>query len=158
MGGGTSTGEFRSGIDHFLSEESKPNISNPYILVIGNIAIGDYSIIEYNNLKDARNREIKENEQSKLTKILKVVPYEKDNLKKQIMGYVVHKFEDGIQLQDLPLSIDDVFIGKNPKVCKKEADERKEKYTGNEKYTNPIYGYFKPEQVMISSLYEVKEK
>jgi len=138
----------------YLIHASIPKISMPYLLVIGDVSIGDYNIITYATEEDARKKQIKE---EGLARILRAFPIRKIRPRpKNIEGFAVYRTTDKDYNLFTILSQDDVFLGSNPKIQLKNAMKRKEKYTANLKgEKNPVYGMFRDDQIIISALVHV---
>lgn len=138
----------------YLIWASIPKTSTPYLLVKGDVSIGDYKIIAYATEEEARNRQEQE---GGLARILKAFPIRKIKPRlKNIEGFAVYRTTDKDYDLFTILSQDDVFLGSNPEIQLKNAMKRKKKYTANLKgEKNPIYGMFRDDQVIISALVPV---
>ena len=169
MGGETGTGVEMCGgrIEDYI-----PKISKPYLLIRGDISIGDYNIIDYSTEGEARKQQTKEIKEGGLAKILKAIPleqigtedtnmYEKKIRNKykleSAVGCAVHRAIDKNHGLFTILSQNDIFIGSNPEIQLDYAKKRKEKYTTNPNgEKNPVYGNFGDNQIIISALVNVK--
>ena len=150
----------------YLIYASIHKISMSHLLAIGDVSAGDYNIITYATEEEAReeirkreDKEKKEGKEGELVRILKAFPFKKANMLKNIEGYAVcittEKDNDLFTI----LSENDVYLGSNLKIQLTKAMERKEKYRTNLKgEENPIYGMFRPDQVIISALVNVNKK
>lgn len=165
MDGETGTGTFGIG----RIEDNIPKISKPYLLVKGDISIGDYKIIQYATEEEAREKQIK---YKGLVKILKAVPLEQIEIEdvniyekkvrnkyklESAVGCAVYRTIGKGHGSSTILSESDVFLGSNPEIQLDYARKRREKYITNLKgEKSPVYGMFRNDQVIISALVNVK--
>lgn len=176
MRGKTGTGTFGFGGGRI--EYNIPKISKPYLLVRGDISIGDYKIIQYATEEEARGHTRKKESKEKqikdkgIVKILKAVPLEQIEIEdvniyekkvrnkyklESAVGCAVHRtIGKGHGLSTI-LSESDVFLGNNSEIQLDYARKRKEKYTTNLKgEKSPVYGNFRDDQITISALIPVE--
>jgi len=169
MTGETGTGTF--GIGRSV-EDNIPKISKPYLLIRGDISIGDYNIIDYFTEEEARKQQTKEIKEGGLAKILKAIPLEQIGTEdtnmyekkirnkyklKSAVGCAVYKTIDKNHGLFTILSQNDIFLGSNPEIQLDYAKKRKEKYITNLKgEKSPVYGKFRNDQIIISALVNIK--
>ncbi len=140
----------------YLIYASIPKISTPYLLLIGDVSIGNYKIITYATEEEAKKQQIKEIKKGGLTKILKAFPVKKTNMLKKIEGHAVCITTDKDNGLFKLLSENDIFLGSNPEIQLNYARKRKKEYITNLRgEKNPVYGMFRPDQVIISALVNV---
>jgi len=138
----------------YLIWASRPKISTPYLLVMGDVSVEGCNIITYATEEEARKRQEQE---GGLARILKAVPVKRINRLKNIKGYAIYRTTDKDSDLFTILSQNDVFLGSNSKIQLKNAMKRKEKYTTNLKdEKNPVYGMFRDDQIIISALIPVE--
>ncbi|MDD5087058.1 MAG: hypothetical protein PHV16_04875, partial [Candidatus Nanoarchaeia archaeon] len=130
-------------------------IARPYLVISGNPPEGNHQMMDYIGKNYAKQKKLShdilakvvschEINRIKINELEKISAKEFDKRYEGAIGYVVHRFKDGIQMEDLPLFQDDLFIGESLKSCLIKAIRKKEKYVGKEKDFNPEYGCFKP--------------